>query len=42
VIDGESVGTVLASSFRQDLADAGIGDGKFAFAFSTPSPLHPG
>jgi hypothetical protein len=38
LIDGELVGTAVADQYRQDLADAGIGAGRNAFAL--PVPVH--
>jgi len=35
---GVLLGTALANGFREDLAAAGIGDGKAAFSFVLPSP----
>src|SRR5439155_12634992 len=32
-VNGEPVGSVLATNYRKDLADAGIGDGRRAFSF---------
>ncbi len=43
IYDGSTkLGTVTASGFRQDLLNAGIGDGFHAFNFSTPSSLKDG
>lgn len=39
---GIPVGVVRADSFRSDLADAGIGDGKFAFSFVLPAEVGDG
>ena len=37
--DGNPIGTAVASVYRQDLAKAGIGDGKHGFAFPLPNGL---
>lgn len=37
--DGVLIGTVVANQFRQDLLDAGIGDGTHAFVFPVPESL---
>jgi tetratricopeptide (TPR) repeat protein len=40
VYDGDTfLGTVLADNFRQDLLGAGIGTGKYGFAFSIPASM---
>ncbi len=40
--DGQLIGTVLAIQFRQDLANAGIGNGYHAFSLNTPASLKDG
>jgi len=40
--DGESLATVGATGFRDDLADAGKGSGKHAFRLATPNRLKDG
>ncbi len=40
--DGHLISTVLAIQFRQDLANAGIGNGYHAFSFNTPAALKDG
>lgn len=37
--NGEFLGRLLANRHRQDLQDAGIGNGRFAFEFDFPTPL---
>jgi glycosyltransferase involved in cell wall biosynthesis len=39
VANGEIIGRLLANRFRDDLAAAGIGDGRHAFTFSIPGGL---
>jgi hypothetical protein len=39
LVDGEEIGTTLATTHRADLADAGIGTGDAAFVFHFPRPL---
>lgn len=41
VIDGGAPSPFLANLHRQDLADAGYGDGRFAFRLRFPKPLDP-
>jgi GT2 family glycosyltransferase/SAM-dependent methyltransferase len=38
--DGERVSSVWADRYREDLAEAGIGDGRYSFAFIPEEPLH--
>jgi hypothetical protein len=40
--DGQSVGTVSAIIFRQDLQNAGKGNGQHAYSFTTPQSLKDG
>ena len=40
--DGKRLGTVFADEFRDDLADAGKGDGRYGFTFQTPMSLMDG
>ena len=40
--DGQSVGTVSANIFRQDLQNAGKGNGQHAYSFTTPQSLKDG
>src|SRR5258708_21855400 len=39
--NGEFVGRVLANGYRPDLEEAGIGNGRYAFEFESPSVLAP-
>ena len=41
-IDGEPVEQMVADLFRQDLADAGYGDGRHAYRFSLPDRVRDG
>ena len=41
LIDGDVVAGVVANRFRQDLAQAGIGDGRHAFSLVIPGGLSP-
>ncbi|MGA0555545.1 choice-of-anchor Q domain-containing protein [Larkinella sp. VNQ87] len=40
--DGQSIGTTLADIYRQDLKDAGKGNGHHAYSFPTPESLKDG
>src|SRR5262249_10528956 len=40
--DGQLIATVLAIQFRQDLVNAGIGNGYHSFIFNTPASLKDG
>jgi hypothetical protein len=40
--DGVLLGTVLADQFRQDVADARVGDGRHGFSLATPDSLKDG
>jgi hypothetical protein len=43
IYDGDTLlVTIAADEFRQDLADARIGDGKHAFDYTTPDGLKDG
>jgi len=41
VLEDRVIGTVLAADFRGDLLEAGIGQGRCAFAFTSPERLRP-
>ncbi|MGM9510379.1 right-handed parallel beta-helix repeat-containing protein [Larkinella sp. GY13] len=40
--DAQSIGTISANLFRQDLKDAGKGNGQHAYSFTTPQSLKDG
>jgi hypothetical protein len=40
--DGQVIATIPASTFRQDLLNAGIGNGQHAFFFNVPASLKNG
>ena len=41
LLEDQVIGTVLACDFRKDLLDAGIGQGRCSFVFSSPMKIRP-
>lgn len=39
IVDGKLIACVIANKFRQDLLDAGVGDGHYAFSIAMPISL---